>query len=502
MTEQLDNTGARRRLLSGGAWFLGLMGLSGFFWLLLSIQISNAYGPDGFGLFNIAQSVFDFMWAFIFGGLFEGIIHFGCGYLTKKDSSLSSYFSKYVRYLTFMSLIIFTFLVILSLQTVNPLIQIIIISIAFAFLFSGTKDALASVIGSLHRNKQLSIINSSGFYMVTILGIIFIILNLPLNWLPLLIIIAPISQLLLSMYFLRTHLKNLYLSSISFFKTRELKRALIDDFKQFKHVLFFGFSISIGKISFMVMKSLDIPVLTLFFNVTNVGVYSVADTASSVLFSMTAFSLPIISSISEAWAKQDNELMEDYARISVKYPLIIGIPLTVVIFTLAEPIVIGIFGSAFQGAIMPLQILIFGTFLLMFGHTLSSILIGIGKPRISGLILAGAAIQYLISLFILVPIFGFNGAAISLTLTGITTLVLIPIIIKRNLNVDIFSGFHKILFSGIVLAVLLFIIRETSPIILIIGMITSIIVYVLLLRYTGYLTKDDIDLLKAARAQS
>ena len=502
MTEQLDNTGARKRLLSGGAWFLGLMGLSGFFWLLLSIVITNAYGPDGFGLFNIAQSVFDFMWAFIFGGLFEGIIHFGTGYLTKKDSSLSSYFSKYVRYLTLMSLIIFSFLMIFSLLTVNPIFQIMLISIAFAFLFSGTKDAISSVIGSLHRNKQLSIINSSGFYVVTVLGITFIILNLPLNWLPLLIIIAPVCQLLLSMYFLREHLKDLFLSSISFFKTRNLKQALIGDFKEFKHVLFFGFSISVGKISFMVMKSLDIPVLILFFNVTNVGVYSVADTASSVLFSMTAFSLPIISSISEAWAKQDNKLMEDYARISVKYPLIIGIPLTVIIFTLAEPIVIGIFGPAFQGAIMPLQILIFGTFLLMFGHTLSSILIGIGKPRISGMILAGAAIQYLISLFTLVPIFGFNGAAVSLTLTGVTTLIFIPVIIKRNLRVDIFSGSHKILFSGIILAVLLFIIRETNPIILITGMIASIIIYVLLLRYTGYLTKDDIDLLKAARAKS
>ena len=502
MTEQLDNTGARKRLLSGGAWFLGLMGLSGFFWLLLSIVITNAYGPDGFGLFNIAQSVFDFMWAFIFGGLFEGIIHFGTGYLTKKDSSLSSYFSKYVRYLTLMSLIIFSFLMIFSLLTVNPIFQIMLISIAFAFLFSGTKDAISSVIGSLHRNKQLSIINSSGFYVVTVLGITFIILNLPLNWLPLLIIIAPVCQLLLSMYFLREHLKDLFLSSISFFKTRNLKQALIGDFKEFKHVLFFGFSISVGKISFMVMKSLDIPVLILFFNVTNVGVYSVADTASSVLFSMTAFSLPIISSISEAWAKQDNKLMEDYARISVKYPLIIGIPLTVIIFTLAEPIVIGIFGPAFQGAIIPLQILIFGTFLLMFGHTLSSILIGIGKPRISGMILAGAAIQYLISLFTLVPIFGFNGAAVSLTLTGVTTLIFIPIIIKRNLRVDIFSGSHKILFSGIILAVLLFIIRETNPIILITGMIASIIIYVLLLRYTGYLTKDDIDLLKAARAKS
>ena len=151
---------------------------------------------------------------------------------------------------------------------------------------------------------------------------------------------------------------------------------------------------------------------------------------------------------------------------------------------------------------MPLQILIFGTFLLMFGHTLSSILIGIGKPKISGMLMAGAAVQYLISLFILVPILGFNGAAISLTLTGVTTLCLIPIIIRRNLKVDIFSGLHKILFSGAILAAILFLIREANQIILILGLAAGVAVYVLLLRYTGYLTKEDIALLKTARAQS
>jgi len=58
-----------RRLISGGAWFLALMILSGAFWLLLGIQISRAYGPAGYGLFSSAQSVFDFMWALIFGGI-------------------------------------------------------------------------------------------------------------------------------------------------------------------------------------------------------------------------------------------------------------------------------------------------------------------------------------------------------------------------------------------------------------------------------------------------
>jgi O-antigen/teichoic acid export membrane protein len=502
MTENVDNSGARR-LIVGGAWFLGLMVLSGVFWLLLGVQISRAYGPSGYGLFNIAQSVFDFMWAFVFGGLFEGLIHFGAGYLTKKKSNISSYFSNYVRYFTIMSLILFCVLIVLSFQTTDIILSTILISIAVAFLFSGTKDALSAIVGSLHKNKQLSIINSSGFYLVSILGMIFIMLNLPLHLLPILIIFAPVCQLLFCMYFLRAYLKDLFILGVTFYKNKNIKQSLFDDFKHFKHMLFFGFSISIGKISFMVMKSLDIPVLILFFNYANVGVYSVADTASSVLFSMTAFSLPILSSISEAWAKKDKALVEDYAKISVKYPLILGIPLTVIIFSLADPIVTGIYGTEFQGAVMPLQILIFGTFLLMFGHTLSSILIGIGKPKISGMIMAGAAVQYLISLFVLVPILGFNGAAISLTLTGVTTLGLIPILIRRNLKVDIFSGFYKVLFSGAILAALLYLIRETSPILLFLGIIASIAVYILLLRYTGYLTNEDISLLKAARkAQS
>jgi len=501
MTKNVDNSGAKR-LISGGAWFLGLMVLSGVFWLLLGVLISRSYGRSGYGLFNIAQSVFDFMWVFIFGGIFEGIIHFGTGYLTKKDSSISSYFSNYIRYLTLMSLILFGSIIILSFQTSDIILLTIIISIAFAFLFSGTKDALSAILGSLHRNKQLSIINSSGFYVVSIIGIIFILLDVSFHLLPLLIIFAPVSQLLLCMYFLREYLKDLFRESFSFFNTNNIKQRLIDDFKQFKHILFFGFSISIGKISFMVMKSLDIPVLTLFFNYSNVGVYSVADTASSVLFSMTAFSLPILSSISEAWAKKDKILLEDYAKISVKYPLIIGIPLTVLIFSLADPIVTGIYGTDFIGAVVPLQILIFGTFLLMFGNTLSSILIGIGKPKISGILMAGSAIQYLVSLFILVPILGFNGAAISLTLTGVTTLCLIPIFIRRNLKVDIFSGFYKVLLSGTILAIILYLIRDTSSLILFFGIPAGIAVYVLLLRFTGYLTKDDIALLKAARVKS
>ena len=503
MEENLGNSGSER-LVSGGVWFLGLMILSGVFWLLFGVGVSRAYGPSGYGLLSMAQSVFDFTWAFIFGGIFEGLIHFGSGYLTKKGSNLSHYFSNYVRYLTGMSLIVFLFLVILSFQISDIMMRIIFLSLAFSFLFSGTKDSLASIIGSLQKSKQLSIITSSGFIIVSILGMIFIMFNFPFHLLPVLILFAPVCQLLLCMYFLRPYLKGLISFNVDFFRQKNIKYSILEDLRQFKHIFIFGFFVSIGKISFNVMKSLDIAVLKLFFDYADVGVYSVADTASSILFCMTAFSLPIICSISEAWTKKDHILLENCVKMSVKYPLTIGIPLTVIILTLAKPIVVGIYGVDFQGAVAPLQILIIGTFLLMFGYTLSSILIGIGKPKLSGILMVGAAVQYIFSLFILVPSLGFDGAAISLTLTGVTSLFLIPFFIKYNLKIKIFSGSLKVLFSGAILAGFLLLVPKSNFLLIILEVVAGILIYVLSLHYTGYIdiNQEDIDLLKTLRAQS
>jgi O-antigen/teichoic acid export membrane protein len=274
-----------------------------------------------------------------------------------------------------------------------------------------------------------------------------------------------------------------------------------EDIKNFKHIIFFGLFISIGKISFNVMKSLDIVVLNLFFDIEKVGIYSVADTASSLLFYMTAFSIPIISAISEAWKKKDDELMEEYIMIAVKYPLLIGVPLTISIFALANPLILGIYGADFQAAVIPLQILIVGTFLLMFGYTLSSVLVGIGKPKLSGGLMAGAAVQYIFSLYILAPAFGFEGAALALTLTGITSLVLIPFFIKYYLKVNVFSGILKILVSGAIFAIILLYMPKSNFTTLFLGYAAGLIVFLISLKYTGYIDKNDIDLLSSLGSQ-
>ena len=473
------------------------MVLSGFFWLLWGVQVSRRYGPTGYGLFSMAQASYDFIWAFIFGGIFEGLIKFGTEHLLEDDSNPAYFFSNYVRYLTGISLVVFVILAAVSFLISDTILRILTLSIAFSFLFSGVKDSLASIVGSLKRNRDLSIINSSRAYIVFIAGFIFILLGLPFYSLPTLLLMATIGQTVISLYFTRPYLKDLYLSIRKIFRMKNKRYFLSEDLRNFKYIIFFGLFVSIGKISFSVMKSLDIMVLNLFFDYEKVGIYSVADTASSLLFYMTAFSIPIISAISEAWKQKDDSLMEEYVKISVKYPLLFGVPLTISIFALAEPLILGIYGAEFQAAVIPLQILIVGTFLLMFGYTLSAVLVGIGKPKLSGGLMALAAVQYIFSLYVLAPAFGFEGAALALTLTGITSLFLIPFFIRYYLKINVFSGIYKILVSGAVFAIILFYMPKTSLATLSLGYVAGLAAFILSLKLTGYVDKEDIAMLSS-----
>jgi stage V sporulation protein B len=469
--------------------------LSGIFWLLWSVIVSRFFGPYGYGIFNTTYSLFSFAWSFIFGGIFQGLIKYGSEYLVNNKGDLSSFFATSLRYLTFLGIALFILLFLFSLYVKDPSWRITVFTIALSFLFSGAKDALASIIGALHQSDHLSLINASRSIVVLSSGLIFIFLSLPARFLPLLIVISSIWELLLSIYFVRSRLNKIL--SFDFMSLVSIARSGIKGaMSNFFQIFVFGFYISLSITAFNIMKSLDIIVLKLFFDYDAVGIYSVADTASSILFYMTSFSIPIISTISGSFAKNDRDQLERDIEIAVKYPILIGIPLTCVLIFLARPLVMGIYGPAFSRAIYPLQILTVGTFLLMFGYNLSYILVGIGKSWLAGSLMLLAALQYIISMFVLIPLYGFEGAALSLTLTGFTSLLLIPYFIWKHLNVSIYSELYRTIVSTGILSILLYLVPENNFIIIIFGIVTSVLAFIISNYLVGYITKEDIRIFK------
>jgi len=496
MGENVRRRGSER-LVSGGIWFLVLMIMSGVFWMAWSIIVSRLYGPSGYGIFNTAQSLFSFVWALIFGGLYQGLIKYGSEYLVNKKRNPSKFFYTSLRHLTGLGVGCFIILLLNTFQIKDPIWRIITLSLAVSLLLTGTKDALAAVLGSYQHNDQLAMLSASRSILTLVFGGLFIALRLPSGLLPLLLVVATAGQLLLSVFFIKTHLST-ELSQDQGTIVESEKFDIKSDIKSFGHLFVFSFYVSLGMTAFNIMKNLDIAILTLFFNYADVGVYSIADTASSILFYMTSFSIPVISSISDAYAKGDWDQLSENVRIAVKYSLIIGLPLTLIILIMARPLIIGIYGSAYEGAVAPLQILIVGTFMLMFGNNLSSILIGIGKSRLSGLLMVISAVQYITLLFLLTPTYGFKGAAASLTLTGLTSLLLFPYFIWRNLKVSIFNGTHKVLIACALMTLVLLVSPPSNGLISFLSMVTSVVVFVITLYLMGYLTREDLSMIKRA----
>ncbi len=496
MKDVFDQSGPER-LVAGGVWFLTLMVLCGIFGWVWSVIVSRTYGPVGYGIFNTAQSLYTFAWAFIFGGLFGGLIKYGSEYVVKRGWELGSYFSTALKYLTAIGVIVFLILVVLAFHIPDPIMKITVLSIGVSFLFSGTKDALASVLGSFQKSNYLSIIDSSKIIIILVVGVMLISFGFPSYTLPVLLVVGTVWQLAISAYFLRSRLGKLFPFSIGeLFRSKRV--GMSKDFRQFAKIFGFGFFVSLAMISFNVMKSLDIVVIKMFFDYADVGVYSVADTTSSILFYMTSFSLPIIPAIAEAYAKRDKQLLGKYVKIAIKYPLLIGIPLTLIILSMAQPLILVVYGAAFAGAVIPLQILIIGTFMLMFSYNLSSVLVGMGKPKLSGLLMSAAAIQYSLSLFVLVPLFGFTGAALALTLTGFTSMLLVPYFLKKELKVSVYNNLPKVLLPTAIMAFVLFLVPKSNLLFILLGVVVSIVLFTALLRLTGYLTREDLKMIKIA----
>jgi len=195
MRDVFDRSGPTR-LVAGGVWFLTLMILGGLFWWLWSVAVSRAYGPEGYGIFNTAQSIYNFAWVFIFGGLFQGLMKYGSEYVTKSGWKLSRYFSMSLKYLTAIGVGLFVLLAVLASYISDPIMKIMVLTVAVSFLFSGTKDALASIIGSFQKSDHLSIINSTRLMIIFFVGLVFIAAGVPSHMLPTLIAVSVAWQLL------------------------------------------------------------------------------------------------------------------------------------------------------------------------------------------------------------------------------------------------------------------------------------------------------------------
>jgi len=203
-----------------------------------------------------------------------------------------------------------------------------------------------------------------------------------------------------------------------------------------KNLLTFGCKTQLANVSYYVNQSADQLALSLFVPPRELGLYVVAVTlASAVCFLPQAAGIVTLATGSSSHPAEARIIIADSFRVSL---LALVILCTVLYF--AAPWLIGmVFGPAFSGATLACRILLPGMIAVGLCQVIYDGARALGEPALPSYSEAGGVLVTCVSLWLLVPRWGFVGAAIASTLTYFVTLLVILILCGTRMQIGLGS---------------------------------------------------------------
>lgn len=272
--------------------------------------------------------------------------------------------------------------------------------------------------------------------------------------------------------------------------------------KPFKSKIIWQFSLPvlIYFISISVLSYLDLFFVKAFLaNPEKAGYYAAAQTISRLIsFAMFPFGIVLLPSISSAIAKNDLESVRRYIIGSLRYVLIVLVPVCVIFSLTAEQIIVYVYGIKYGHGATALSILFIGTSCWGLTHTLVAIVQGYGNPGKPAIIFSMMIPIDIILAMILVPIAGLEGAAIATTVTFLLGMVLAGIIIYKRYSVLVQPRLILKISIAMIPAILPYIFIHPDGLLLLLCYFFSFLIYFFLLKVLGEIKKQDWDYLKSA----
>jgi len=179
----------------------------------------------------------------------------------------------------------------------------------------------------------------------------------------------------------------------------------------------------------------DTLILTWFIGLVGVGLYNaILPTAMMLLFFGKSISIVLFPMISELWSKKDKKRISEGMRLIYKYSFFISIPFIFLVFVFSEQTLLILFGKDYIKGVLAFRILLLGILFYIVAIINNTALSGIGKPKIVAKIILLAAVVNIIFNFLLIPLLGINGAAISTTLSYFLILTLSTFYLSKHIE--------------------------------------------------------------------
>ncbi|KZX10997.1 flippase [Methanobrevibacter filiformis] len=259
-----------------------------------------------------------------------------------------------------------------------------------------------------------------------------------------------------------------------------------------KKIITFAIPVIVTSLAEMGIFAISTFVISYLLGSVFTGYFGAADPISRFpLIISTSLATTILPAVSAAFSTNNRKLLNSYVSLTYRYSMAIVIPMCIGISMFSYPILKLIFPN-FTEAASVLSILVIGmAFYSMFAIS-SSIIQGVGNPRIPMYILAiGTVATFLLNWF-LIPIFGIVGGALANTI--VCFLIMVPIL-KLSFSLTKtkvpYKFFIKLLIATLIMIFLILIIPQT-----ILGLILAIVIipliYLLTLIFLNSFDEEDI----------
>ena len=250
------------------------------------------------------------------------------------------------------------------------------------------------------------------------------------------------------------------------------------DLKFINKVLIDSLPFGLTNFFYTIYFSIDIVMLFYLSGDYATGLYKSAYNIINVFTTFFVVYQSVVFPVMSKFFKESQDLIKVSYELSVKYLLLIIIPLSVGVFYYARPLVDLIYRNQYSLASTPVQILIWTVLFLFINGTASVLLNAIDKEKtVTKIYIIAAAFNVCLNM-VLIPAYSYDGAAIATVLSEILiTFLTLYYIFKTDYKPDLnlLKNIIKLIACGIILAVVLYYIHVSMWLAIPIGLIVYLI---------------------------
>lgn len=430
---------------------------------IVLLVLPRYLGPADYGIYMTALSFFGILCVFSGYGL-DGLFIKD----VSRDQTLSQrYFSANVvikEMLSFLLLIILGLTIYALSYPANTILAIL--TLAPAVFFYSATNSYSAVFRAYEKMEYNAILEIS-VSLIRLLGVLIVIqLGGNIFWIISIIVISYLAFALIGFILINK----------KFFKiTWAIDRhSIIDLFK--KSTPFFlvsAVAVIQGQIGLIMLSKLG--------NNVEVGLFSAANELTNILYIVPNLTATVLFPVYSRQYHKSSESLVSASNLSLKYMAILGLPMSAGIYFVAPQVINFIFGSSFSGSALILQILGLGIWMLFIANTIAYVLTA--ADRIA-YVTIGNTITVVLNIalnFLLIPVWGGAGAALSALISAIVSLIYFYIIINFSFEgLIIVKSFLKPLLATLTMSIAIWWMGTNLFLTILLGVITyGIAIYIL-----------------------